>query len=288
MFRRILFALTLIMLASSPARADPFWANLERISEPFMTAPHDLTLTPDGRYLVVADMGNDRVLLLDPDQLSIEAIIGEGTLSFPHDVVFDAQGRLLVADSGNDRIVIYELEDTHARIIDIIDGLDSPEGIAVGPQGRLYIAATMEDRVVRIRDGQVEASADSALGMALARPHDIEIRQDATGLSIIATDPGNHRLVVFDQDLRPKFEISTWDPTFSEPKYIAHDERGRLYVADQYNNVIRVFSPTAAPIGRFAETHVKLPEGILVSKDRAWVSDTERGRVLLYRLGEIH
>jgi len=49
------------------------------------------------------------------------------------------------------------------------------------------------------------------------------------------------------------------------------------------------------PPGAYAEVRcmpahrlVKLPEGILVVKDRAWVSDTERGRVLLYRLGEIH
>ena len=286
MSRLLVFALAILTLAASNARAGQFWANLERVSEPLMTAPHDLALTPDGRHLVVADMGNNRVLLLDPDQLTIQGIIGEHTLSYPHDVTFDAKGRLLVADSGNDRIVIYTLEDTQARIVDIIDGLDGPEGLAVGPQGRLFVAATMEGRVVRLRDGVIEASADSALGMPLDQPHDIEIRQDATGLSIIAADPGNHRLVVFDQDLRPKYEISTWDPPFSEPKYISHDEQGRLYVADSFNNNIRVFSPSAEPIGRFAETHVKLPEGILVVEDRAWVSDTKRGRVLLYRLGE--
>ena len=286
MSRLLIIALTILTLASSNAWAGQFWANLERVSEPLMTAPHDLALTPDGRYLVVADMGNDRVLLLDPDQLTIQGIIGEHALSYPHDVIFDAKGRLLVADSGNDRIVVYTLKDTQARIVDIIDGLDGPEGIAIGPQGRLYVAATMEGRVVRLRDGEIEASADSALGMPLDQPHDIEIRQDATGLSIIAADPGNHRLVVFDQDLRPKYEISTWDPPFSEPKYISHDEQGRLYVADSFNNTIRVFSPSAAPIGHFAESHVKLPEGILVVGGRAWVSDTKRGRVLLYRLGE--
>ena len=286
MSRLLVFALAILTLAASNARAGQFWANLERVSEPLMTAPHDLALTPDGRHLVVADMGNNRVLLLDPDQLTLQGVIGEHTLSYPHDVIFDAKGRLLVADSGNDRIVVYTLDDTQARLIDIIDGLDGPEGLAVGPQGRLFVAATMEGRVVRLRDGVIEASADSALGMPLDQPHDIEIRQDATGLSIIATDPGNHRLVVFDQDLRPKYEISTWDPPFSEPKYISHDEQGRLYVADPFNNTIRVFSRGAAPIGRFAETHVKLPEGILVVKDRAWVSDTERGRVLLYRIGE--
>jgi len=284
--RLLIIALTILTLASSNAWAGQFWANLERVSEPLMTAPHDLALTPDGRYLVVADMGNDRVLLLDPDQLTIQGIIGEHALSYPHDVIFDAKGRLLVADSGNDRIVVYTLKDTQARIVDIIDGLDGPEGIAIGPQGWLYVAATMEGRVVRLRDGEIEASADSALGMPLDQPHDIEIRQDATGLSIIAADPGNHRLVVFDQDLRPKYEISTWDPPFSEPKYISHDEQGRLYVADSFNNTIRVFSPSAAPIGHFAESHVKLPEGILVVGGRAWVSDTKRGRVLLYRLGE--
>ncbi|HEY9080961.1 NHL repeat-containing protein [Magnetovibrio sp.] len=285
MIRLVIFTLSMLC-AALPARTETMWANLERVSEPLLAAPHDLTLSPDGRFLVVADMGNDRVVLLDPDLLTLEGIIGAQTLSFPHDVVFDAKGRLLVADSGNDRIVIYEFHDTAAQIVGIIENLGGPEGLAVGPHGSIYASSTMEDRVVRIHDGAIETVADSALGMALSRPHDIEIRQDATGLSIIATDPGNHRLVVFDRDLRPKFEISTWDPPFSEPKYISHDEQGRLYVADAFNNQIRVFSPDAAPLGTFAETHVKLPEGILVVKDRAWVSDTENGRVLLYRLGE--
>lgn len=282
--RFVSFALVLMLI--NEAWAGRFWANLERVSEPFMVTPHDMTLTPDGRYLVVADMGQDRILLLDPELLTIAGIIGAKDLSLPHDVIFDKDDRLLVADSGNDRIVIYDLQDTKARMVGTIDGLNGPEGIAAGPQGRLYVSATMEDRVVCIRDGVIEASADSALGMALDRPHDIEVRQDATGLSIIATDPGNHRLVAFDQNLRPKFEISTWDPPFSEPKYISHDQQGRLYVADQYNNVIRIFSTGAAPLGTFGSTHVKLPEGIYVDGDRAWVSDTERGRILLYRLGE--
>jgi len=201
--RLLVFFLTIFTLAASNAGAGQFWVNLELVSEPLMTAPHDLILTPDGRYLVVAAMGNNRVVLLDPDQLTLQGVIGEHILSYPHDVIFDAQGRLLVADSGNDRIVVYTLEDTQARLIDIIDGLDGPEGLAVGPQGRLYVAATMEGRVVRLRDGVIEASTDSALGMPLDRPHDIKILQDATGLSVIATDPGNHRLAVFAHTLRP-------------------------------------------------------------------------------------
>lgn len=285
----ILACLTINLAALAwPVHAENLRINLSQVSEPFSVSPHDMTLSPDGSLLVLADMGQDRVLLLDPDELTVQGVIGVGELSLPHDVVFDSNGRLLVADSGNDRIAIYNLDirSKTAQLVETIDSLDGPEGIAIGPGGELFIAVTLEDRIIRMRNGQIEASATKALGTQFNQPHDIELDKTGDETTLVITDPGNNRLLVLDLNLNPKFEISAWSPPLSEPKYISIDDRGRLFVADQFNNAVRVFTKNANQVGIFAHQHVKLPEGILVVGERVWVADTQGGRVLLYRFQE--
>lgn len=251
-----------------------------------MLSPHDMILTPDGAYLVATDMGQDRVLLLDPQQLTLQGIIGEGELSLPHDVAFDRQGRLLVADTGNDRIAIYERDGSgiRAKLVDSWDNLDGPEGIAVGPEGEVYIAVTLENRIICIRDGKIEASTTSALGLELEQPHDIELSKTSGDLTLIVTDPGNDRLLVLNKDLSVRAKIPDFTPPLSEPKYISLDTQGRLFIADQFNNAVRVLDQNQTPIATFAYQHLKLPEGILAVENNVWVSDSDGGRILLYHL----
>lgn len=265
-------------------------ARLTAVTDAPLMLPHDVMLTPDGRHLVVADMGHDRIVLFDAETLAFVSAFGQDEgLSFPHDVAFDDLGRLMVADSGNDRIVFYELDGTAAKAVGTWEGLDGVEGIMQTPDGRFYAALVGANRVVRLdAQGRVEAMADTALGMDLDRPHDVAIAHGHSGAAIIATDPGNHRLIVFDADLRPLYEISTWDPPFTEPKYIATAPDGTLFVADQFANVVRVLSAQSQEIGQIARGEAHLTEGVHVQDGRLWVSDTERGRVLLYQLGEKH
>ncbi|MBL4614714.1 MAG: NHL repeat-containing protein [Magnetovibrio sp.] len=269
-----------------PAQAQTLRIDLARISAAFSILPHDMTLSPDRSLLLFTDTGQDRVLILDPDELTIKGVIGVGELSLPHDVAFDANGRLLVADSGNDRIAIYEMNTAlnTAQLVETIDDLDGPEGIAVGPEGVVYIAVTLEDRVISWRDGKIITSTSSALGIDLDQPHDIEVDESGDETMLVITDPGNNRLLVFDLNLKAKREILASDPPLYEAKYVSIDDHGRLFVADQYNNAVRVFDRDAKQIAMFARQHVKLPEGILAVGDRIWVADTEGGRVLLYRL----
>ena len=257
-------------------------------SEVELVLPHDLILTPDGRHLVVADMGQDRIVLLDAETLAFAAAFGaaEG-LSFPHDVAFDDQGRLMVADTGNDRIVFYALDGLSARQVDAWTGLDGVEGVLQVPGGSVYAALVVTNQVVRLDgQGRITVRAGSALGMMLDRPHDIALANDRAGTAVIATDPGNHRLIVFDASLKPLYEISTWDPPFTEPKYISTTPDGTVFVADPFLNRVRVLSAASEELGQLAVNAAHLPEGVHIQGARAWISDTERGRVVLYQMGE--
>jgi len=51
--------------------------------------PHDLKLTPDGRYLFVSDVGNDRVAILDPESLVLPAGFGSDDQTGTYALVFD-------------------------------------------------------------------------------------------------------------------------------------------------------------------------------------------------------
>ena len=137
-----LSALALALLTFAIA-ASPVWAlggALEAASDTSFARPHDLVLSADAPYLYVSDVGNDAVKVLDPMTLRTLGTIGPDELDSPHDVVFDARGRLLVADTGNDRVAVYEVAGTRGKLVaELTGGLRSAEGVTVGPDGRVYV-----------------------------------------------------------------------------------------------------------------------------------------------------
>ena len=54
--------------------------------------PHDLKLSVDGKYLFVSDVGNNRVVLLNPKTLEFVSSFGADHQSGTHDVDFDPNG----------------------------------------------------------------------------------------------------------------------------------------------------------------------------------------------------
>ena len=70
-----LFPLLTILITSTAAAAE---LKLEFIaaSSVSLDNPHDLKLSPDGKYLFVSDVGNDRVAILDPVTLEFVAEFG--------------------------------------------------------------------------------------------------------------------------------------------------------------------------------------------------------------------
>ncbi len=69
-------------------------------------APRGVAISPSGS-IAIADTGNDRVVLIHPDErgtFSDQRLI-LGDFDQPTDVHFTPKGDLLVADSGNDRVV---------------------------------------------------------------------------------------------------------------------------------------------------------------------------------------
>ncbi|MDX1528601.1 MAG: hypothetical protein R3337_08230, partial [Gammaproteobacteria bacterium] len=128
--------------AATPAPARELVYEPVAVSPPVLSRPHDLILAPDGRHLLVADLGHHVVRVMDADTLAVVGEIGAGELSAPHDVAMDDQGRLMVADTGNDRVAIFELSGIIGKLVDqLTEGLGRPEGVAQGRDGRVFVTS---------------------------------------------------------------------------------------------------------------------------------------------------
>ena len=75
-----LLAIFFLSAFAQAALAEP---ELIAKSDPSFSRPHDVVLSPDHRHLFVADLGNNRVAVLDPQSLEVIAEIGVGELTAP-------------------------------------------------------------------------------------------------------------------------------------------------------------------------------------------------------------
>lgn len=286
MLARDIAALGLLLIAGPSLGAG---AMLEFVtaSESSFSRPHDVTLGPDGRYLYVADLGNDVVKVLDAQSLRTLGAIGKNELAAPHDVAFDAAGRLLVADTGNDRIAIYRVDGVKGSYVgELREGLSSPEGVTTGPGEKVYVTNVRSSEVVVFTQGKRSASRGehgSGPGQ-YSSPHDIELGPDNR---LYVADPGNNRVQVLNTDLKVLGELTQ---DFRDPKYLALDEQGWLYVGDQFNHQVKIFDrdrklvatigtgKRGSGIGEFNGL-----EGVEVKRPYVWVADTYNNRIVLYR-----
>lgn len=253
--------------------------------------PHDLTLSPDGKFLYVADLGNDRVQVLASNSLKVLGSIGAGELSDPHDVAFDKKGQLLVADTGNHRIAIFRVDGAKGQLISTLtEGLSGPEGVVAGADGAIYVADTSAHAVVLFKHGKrIKQLGRRGEGPGeFIRPHDVAL--DRHG-NILATDPGNNRVQVLSENLEPMLRLGGHPYNFKEPKYLDRDEAGRMLVADQHNNRIVVLDDQYQPVLVIPDTpheadglKLHLPEGVVSKGKHVWVSDTYAHRILLFEI----
>ncbi len=195
----------------------------------------------------------------------------EARLSSPSDVAVDAAGNLFIADSGNQRIRKVDPSgniSTFAGGGDALgDGgpaiqarLGSPAGVAVDAAGNLYIAVTTNSSIRRVDPsgtittiagiGRWGYSGDGgpAIKAALHAPSDVAV--DTAGNLYIA-DENNHRIRRVDSSGTISTVAGTGERGFAgdggpaveaqldNPRGVAVDAAGNLYIADQQNHRIR-------------------------------------------------
>lgn len=260
---------------------------LVAVSNENFAKPHDIVLSQNGKFLYVADNGNDRVAILDALTLEMRAIFAENEVAEPHDVAFEANGRLLVADTGNSRIAIYEIyEDSVGRLVaELSDNIRRPEGVAVHPDGRVFATGALSNNLVVYRDGKVVAEQGG-----FSSPHDVEF--DRSG-SVWVADANNNRMVQLNEKLEVTQTLSGSDYNFNGPRYLDFDDDNRMYVADKYSNSIKVINQNGEMLQVLGRKKAgkgsgvfNRPEGVEIRGTDIWFSDTYNDRIVRYHMKE--
>jgi sugar lactone lactonase YvrE len=225
--------------------------------------PWGAAVSPDGKWIYVADTWNHRIQKLTTDGIPVKTWgtpnydpVSSGPFGLwgPRSVIVDSQGHVLVADTGNKRIVVY---DADGNFISQFGGggsnagqLEEPVGLAIDAQGNLYVADTWNQRIQVFSpnidktsytvssqwniDGWASESLDN-------KPYLAVDQQD----HIFTTDPDSFRVLEFTTN--GKF-VHTWGTygtsleNFGMPSGISVDSEGRVWVSDTANNRLMRFT----------------------------------------------
>jgi DNA-binding beta-propeller fold protein YncE len=268
----------------SPASAAELRVTFVGSSDVELENPHDLKLSPDGRFLFVSDVGYDRIVILDPETLALVSTFGADHQSGTHDIDFDAEGRAYVADTHNNRVTIYELDGTRAELVDQLDSrIRGPEGVLAHPNGRIYVAGAWSDNLVVYENGTVVGEL-----RGLSSPHDVELTPDG---DIWLADAGADRMLLLSPDLDKKRELRGAPFNFDGVRYQDVLPDGTLIAADKNNHQVKVIGPdgdlllvfgTGRP-GR-GPGEFTTPEGIETKGNTLWISDSGNDRVVRYEM----
>jgi DNA-binding beta-propeller fold protein YncE len=109
------------------------------------SAAQDLFLDPATGNLLVADTGNNRIVVLNQDGSYLTEISGEEAgLKGPEGVFVDQEGRIWVADRGNGRVVVFESNGEFALELSkpetsYLENIEfSPSKVVVDKRGFIY------------------------------------------------------------------------------------------------------------------------------------------------------
>jgi DNA-binding beta-propeller fold protein YncE len=246
--------------------------------------PHDLKLSPDGRYLMVSDVGNNRIAILDPESLELLGHFGSDHQSGTHDIDFDSDGLAYVADTYNNRVTIYRMDDLRASLVsEISDSIRGPEGVLIHPNGKVYVAGAWSGNVVVYQSGDNVGELKG-----LSSPHDLELAENG---DIWLADAGNDRLLLLSPGLEIKKEISGEPYNFNGVRYLDVMKGGTLVAADKYNHSIKFISSDGRLLLQLGSGNPSkgvniftTPEGVEIRDNTVWISDSGNDRIVRYRI----
>jgi DNA-binding beta-propeller fold protein YncE len=178
-----------------------------------------------------------------------------------------------------------------------------PSGIAVDPRGRIYVTDFGGRRVLTWPNAnalQTCQMAESVIGANdLSGPEAVAIDFRSRTATVFVADTLNHTVKAYQRTV-----VGTWVRTvtlgtpgipgnamnqFNFPRGLAFDANGRLFVADDFNKRILIFSPpftngkvASDSIGAFANGGFSSPKGLAMIGDTLFVADYYNNRVLRF------
>jgi len=261
------------------------------------TKPPGGGIAVNGRYVFVADSGNNRIERFNLQ--GREAMVwgtkgsGPGQLNYPRGLAAN-ESEVVVADDDNHRVEVFTTEGAYvAEAGSQGKGpgqFGFPYGVALDAAGDIYVADDLNHRVVKLNPQLGFAGAWGGFGNKpgqFAFPR--AISADPAGDTFVA-DTANQRVQVFDSsgDYVRTIGISSRGPgELTAPRGLATDPTGRLLVSDTTNDRIELFpSPGFTFAGQWSvvggvSASFYRPTGIGVDPaGPVYVADRGYGRLL--------
>jgi DNA-binding beta-propeller fold protein YncE len=270
-------------------------------------------------------------LLLLPEKVSL--VVG-GDLVEPFGVAFDASGAMFVVEMGGNRVRKVEKDGALSPYAgtgekgDAGDGgpaaraqLNGPHHLMTGPDGDLYVTDTWNNRVRKIDAKTRVITAVAGTGeKGFSGDGGPATRAQFGGIYCLAFDPSGGRMVLADLDNRRirSVDLKTGtvttlagngqkgvprdgSPAVSEPlvdpRAVAVDSKGNVYIAERSGNALRVVDPagrirTVAGTGKpglsgdggpALEATLNGPKHLCVDpEDNVLIADTETHTIRKY------
>jgi len=170
----------------------------------------------------------------------------------PLGLAFDAKGNLYVTDLSGpfQKVLVIDRTATVVRRLGENDKLSFPNGVAVDGAGNVYVSDSNNGRLLVFgTDGQVRAQVGRGAGQGnLGLPRGLAM--DGQGRVFVADSTGQG-VFVFRSPSGDSQRLDYFgffggegiaDGTFEYPNSVAVDARGRVYVADTFNDRVQIWS----------------------------------------------
>jgi len=193
--------------------------------------------------------------------------------AFPVGITSDEKG-YWISDANNNVVTHFDLS---GKEIMEIDGFERPMHIA-SEGGILYVPEFGMDQISIIQNGQ---KSTLELSDSLDAPGGVAV----SGNDIAIADFYNHRILMKTDGVWKSIGKEGNGPKdFYYPTDVQfHD--GRLYVADAYNNRVKVLDRSGVVLNSFGEEEeINAAIGIYITDEQVFVMDQENDRVLIYDL----
>ncbi len=205
-----------------------------------INAPEGLVVLSDGT-LVIAEQGPNRILTLAPGALStrvLRQLPGVASTTLCKDgvdgIAFDATtNTLIIPDSPTGEIYRLSLDGKTLTLLAV--GIVRPVGAAVDAKGNIYVADECGHALWRIAPGGQKIRI-GGFGM----PDDVSIDDNGT-IFVIDLDPAIHALIRFNPVTGTRITLASRG--YIEPQGLVLDQRGNIYVSDDFADIIVEYTP---------------------------------------------
>jgi sugar lactone lactonase YvrE len=270
----------------------------------------------DSDYLYVVDERNHRVQIFDEEHnyFATLGVSGEegwdnDHFSYPRGVAVDSD--YIYVSEGNHRVQLFNrttlvYQDTLGYGGGSGDyQFDWPTDVAVDSDGYIYVADVLNTRVQKFEYDGVDFTLVHTFGETdvpyltdgyhYNQPFDVAV-DDAGNIAIVEDWGRGHRLIVLDASGEPLFDpigepgvAGVDNQHFADPKGVAFDNQGRVYVADCGNNRVQIFNSAGIWVALIGtgwgegDYQFKCPSGVAIDNSGyIYVADADNHRIQIF------